>query len=116
MIEFTCEAIQSWASVLLKFLNHIFNFIICDLSIHILFLSGLVLVGCTFVRICPFLFLGCPLYMCYYFVKIYWQNLLPEWDSCPGAEGRVNIYAEAAVKDSREDGKLSSLRIAVHSP
>ena len=35
MIEFSCEAIRFWTFLCWEFLNHSFNFRICDWSIHI---------------------------------------------------------------------------------
>ena len=37
LIEFTCEAIWSWAFVCWEIFNYSFNFITCDLSVHIFY-------------------------------------------------------------------------------
>ena len=60
MIEFTCEAIQSWVSVCWKFFKSQFQ-LQCLRLLSSYFLFLLVQGGCTFLRICQF-FLGCPFY------------------------------------------------------
>ena len=37
LIEFTCEAIWSWAFICWKIFNHSFNFSACDKSVHIFY-------------------------------------------------------------------------------
>ena len=61
MIEFTCEAIWSWTFIGGKFLNQFqfqYLWLVCS---YFLFLPGLALDGCIFLKLCPFL-LGCSFY------------------------------------------------------
>ena len=62
MVEFSCEAIWSWAFVCWKISDYSFDFPclwwVCS---DLLFLPGSVLESYTFLRICPFL-ASCPFY------------------------------------------------------
>ena len=62
MVEFSCEAVWTWAFVCWKISDYSFNFCACDGSVKdFLFLPGSVLESCAFLRICPFL-PSCPFY------------------------------------------------------
>ena len=62
MVEFSCEAVWTWAFVCWKISDYSFNFCACDESVKIFyFFPGRVLESCTFLRICPFL-PRCPFY------------------------------------------------------
>src|SRR5574337_1503731 len=62
LVEFSCEAVWTWAFVCWMIFDYSFNFHACDGSVKIfLFLPGRVLESCTFLRIFPFL-PRCPFY------------------------------------------------------
>ena len=61
MVEFSCEAVWTWAFVCWKISDYSFNFCACDEPVNIFYFFLVQLESCTFLRICPFL-PHCPFY------------------------------------------------------